>query len=109
MKEELCLIYTLVEDKKDALSIAHALLKAKLAACINIVPQIHSVYLWKGKLCDSEEIILLVKTTSVKKEKVINFIKEMHPYEGPALFSIDTSHCLEEFLHWVSSSVNQQA
>ncbi|MBI5374929.1 MAG: divalent-cation tolerance protein CutA [Candidatus Schekmanbacteria bacterium] len=97
----LTIILTSVDSKENALSIAEILLRKKLAACVNILPGINSVYFWEGKLCNENEIIMLIKTrtelfNSVKKE-----LLKIHPYKLPEIISLSVPNALEAYSNWV--------
>jgi len=79
------LLYTTVPSKEVALQIARSLLEKKLIACANI-PAITSMYQWKDAIENSDEFVLLAKSTSELKEQLIKELKNLHPYETPAIF-----------------------
>lgn len=81
--------YTLVSTLEDAKKIARTLVQEKLAACINISPNILSVYEWKGRLEESSEVGLVIKCNLDAKERLLNRLKELHPYELPAISSFE--------------------
>lgn len=90
------LVYTTI-GKKDAVKFAKRIVKEKLAACINLW-NIISVYNWKGKIEKAEETALLIKTADA--ERLLEWLKENHPYQLPALIVIE-AEAEEEFEKWV--------
>ncbi len=94
------IIITTISKKKDAEMLALALLKEKLAACVNIVP-IKSIYLWKGRIEKSKEIMMLIKTNNALAEKALQRINELHPYELPVIEVIDAK-TNKEAENWIS-------
>ncbi len=85
----------------EAPKIARALVERGLAACVNIVPGVRSIYRWKGELCDDAESTLFIKTADVSDSTFKRVFVEMHPYECPELLvlPIDDGHAA--YLDWV--------
>ena len=79
--------YTTVNDETTANSLAALVIKRGLAACVNILPEVRSVYRWQGAIEHSQEWSLRIKTSAEKVEDVFSTIKEHHPYEVPCLIS----------------------
>ena len=99
------LVLTTAGSEEEARKIAQALVERRLAACVNIVPRIHSVYRWQDKVESAEEFLLIIKTTRHREESVISAIKEMHSYELPECIVIGIDGGSAEYLRWVSESV----
>ncbi|MCD5425882.1 MAG: divalent-cation tolerance protein CutA [Methanosarcinaceae archaeon] len=93
------IIYTTTSTKDEAKKIAKALVKEKLAACVNIFP-IYSIYEWDG-IQENDEFALLIKTTTKTKEKIEKRIKEMHEYETPCIISFNIDGGSIDFLEWI--------
>jgi periplasmic divalent cation tolerance protein len=101
-----CVVLTTAGSKDEAKKIAHALVERKLAACVNIVPKIESVYRWQGKVETAEEWLLVVKTTAAASDRVRDAIRELHSYELPECFSILIDAGSEEYLKWIADEVD---
>ena len=86
-------------DKADAL--AERLVEARVAACVNIVPQLRSVYRWEGKVQRDDEALLLAKTTADRFEALKACILEHHPYELPEVIGLPVGHGHTKYLEWV--------
>jgi periplasmic divalent cation tolerance protein len=85
----------------EALTIARTLVEEKLAACVQIVPRIRSIYRWKGEICDEEEHLLIMKTRSQLFAVLQDRIRELHSYEVPEIVSFPIPAGLPEYLNWV--------
>ena len=86
--------------------IATALVEGRLAACVNIVPGIRSVYRWQGKVERDEELLLVIKTHRERYAKLEETIRERHPYELPEIVRVPIDTGLPEYLAWIDSSVD---
>ena len=87
-----------------ATRIARHLVENKLAACVNVVPHVRSVYHWKGKMAQDEEALLIVKTRAALYERVRQAIKEIHTYEMPEVIAFDISRGDPDILAWIRES-----
>lgn len=100
------LLISTASSREEAQSIAHALVERKFAACTNIVGPIESVYRWKGAVEESQEFLLLIKTTAPLVTSVRDTIQELHSYEVPELIQVSIDGGLPAYLKWISESVN---
>ncbi len=89
----------------EARKIARHLVEHRLAACVNIIPRIESIYRWQGKVESSEECLLLIKTTAEKFPAVRDAIHELHSYELPECIAINIDEGSAEYLEWLANSV----
>lgn len=88
-----------------AVKIATALVEEKLAACVNIVPGLRSIYRWEGKICDDREVLLVAKTKQSVFEKLKDSVRSLHPYTTPEIIAIPVTAGFESYLKWVDESV----
>ncbi len=102
---EISLVLSTVGSLKEARKIAKLLVQEKQAACVSLVPKIESLYFWKGKLCQENEILLLIKTTQKQYSKLEKRLKELHPYQVPEILSFSTKKGNSAYLQWVLESV----
>ncbi|MDF7809524.1 divalent-cation tolerance protein CutA [Pontiellaceae bacterium B12219] len=96
-------VYVTAEDSDEARSIARTMVEERLAACANILGSIQSVYWWEGKLCEGEEVSLVLKTSSVRKNELIARIREIHSYETPCIVCLPVAGGNPDFLNWISA------
>jgi periplasmic divalent cation tolerance protein len=99
------LVLTTTGSEAEAQQIAHALVDRQLAACVNIVPKIQSVYRWEGKVESAEEFLLLIKTGKSRQTEVCAAIRELHSYELPECIVISIESGSKEYLKWIADSV----
>lgn len=103
---EVVLVLTTAGQESEAQKIAHELVERRLAACVNIVPRIQSVYRWEGRVETAEEFLLVIKTTSARSTEVKTAIGELHSYELPECVVISIESGSEEYLKWIEESVS---
>ena len=84
--------------------IARDVVAKRLAACVNIVPGVVSVYEWEGRMEESGEVLLIMKTTEDRMDALIRGIKELHPYEVPEIIALPIDSGFEPYLKWVRSN-----
>src|SRR5665811_619258 len=92
-------------SEEEARKIARHLVEHQLAACVNIVPQIESIYRWEGKVESSREWLLIVKTTAAKFPAVRDAIRELHSYELPECITINIEDGSPEYIDWLANSL----
>lgn len=94
-----CFVTVPTEDL--GLTIARALVNEKLAACVNIVKGVRSVYSWKGELCDDPELLLVVKTRAALVGALADRVKQLHSYELPETVALPIAGGSAAYLEWV--------
>jgi periplasmic divalent cation tolerance protein len=99
------LVLTTASSQDEAHKIAHALVGQLLAACVNIVPHVKSIYRWEGEMEEAEEWLLIVKTTRAAFERVRDAIHELHSYHVPECISVAIESGSLEYLNWLGESV----
>lgn len=101
---EVSLVFVTAGNEKDALAIAEKLVEEKLVACVNVVPQIRSVFLWKGEVCHEPEVLMIMKTPTSLFPSLQKRVKEIHSYEVPEIIAFPVSQGLPQYLQWVVES-----
>jgi periplasmic divalent cation tolerance protein len=94
-----------VPDAATAQRIASAVVGEQLAACVNIVPGITSVYRWKGAIETAAELLLIIKTTLAVYTPLQDRIRALHPYELPEIIAVPINQGLPEYLAWITASL----
>ncbi len=89
----------------EAENLAAAIIEAKLAACVQIVPSIKSIYVWQGEVQKEEESLLLIKTLPEKCTELESFIKANHSYEVPEIVAVEAERVSGDYFGWLSSVV----
>jgi periplasmic divalent cation tolerance protein len=99
------LVLTTASSKDEARKIGRALVERLLAACVNIVPQVGSIYRWEGEVEEAEEWLLIVKTTRAAFERVRDAINELHSYDVPECIAVPIESGSVAYLAWLGESV----
>jgi periplasmic divalent cation tolerance protein len=101
-------VVTTVGDEEQALLIARELVRRRLAACVNVLPGIRSVFRWQGQIQRDSEHLLMIKTLAAEQEAVAAAIRELHSYELPEILAFPAA-AEEPFLAWIRDSVDKTA
>src|SRR5438093_9041467 len=94
------LVLSTAGSESEARKIAEALVERRLAACVNILPRIQSIYRWEGKVEHADEYLLLIKTVKERQEQVCAAVRELHSYEVPECVAIQVEGGRPEYLKW---------
>ncbi|XP_068264880.1 protein CutA isoform X2 [Nyctibius grandis] len=88
-----------------AKELARAMVEKRLAACVNILPHVTSVYEWKGKVEEDSEVLLMIKTRSSRIPALAEFIRSAHPYEVAEVVAVPVAQGNPPYLRWVAESI----
>lgn len=100
------LVMTTIGTQEQAQALAEQLVNAHLAACVNILPRMQSIYRWQGKLEHGQEHLLLIKTRVERVDSVIDSIKANHPYELPEIIAVPIDGGFAPYLTWITEAVS---
>ena len=101
------LVLTNCPDEESANAIALALVEARLAACVNILPRVQSIYRWQGAVESATEIPLFIKSTAANYPALEATIRNRHPYQVPEIIALPVTHGLSAYLDWIASETTR--
>lgn len=99
------IVLTTAGSRDEARKIAQSLVESRLAACVNIIPKIESIYRWEDNVQSSDEFLLMVKTISSNFEAVKEAIRKLHSYDLPECIALEISDAEDGYLKWLTDSV----
>jgi periplasmic divalent cation tolerance protein len=103
------IVLTTLGKDDDARAVATVLIEEGLAACVNIVPRITSIYTWEGRIADDEEQQLVIKTSTDRLRALEARLIELHPYAVPEFLVIHASGGSDAYLDWIRKSTSDAA
>ena len=92
-------------DEQTAINIAENIVAQRLAACVNVLPAVYSVYHWQDNVESAKENMIIIKTTQEKYPSLEKVITSLHPYEVPEIIAVNIDNGLPEYLKWIESSI----
>lgn len=101
-----CVILITVANKKEAQKIANSLVEKKLAACVNIVDKVNSIFFWQGKIDNAAELLLIVKSKKNLLPKLFKEVKSLHSYTVPEIIALPIISGYKPYLEWINESVS---
>jgi periplasmic divalent cation tolerance protein len=99
-------VLTTLATADEAVTLIRALLERRLIACGNVLPGVHSLYRWEGKVADEREVIVLLKTRAVRLDALEMAFGELHPYKVPELLALPVSAGLHKYLEWIDDETS---
>jgi periplasmic divalent cation tolerance protein len=100
---ELVVLVT-ASSKEEGVRIADCLVSQRLAACVNMIPGIESVYRWEGRIARDEEVLLLIKTTAERFPELELQVKQLHSYSVPEVVAVEIKQGSSAYLKWLRDS-----
>ena len=107
LMSEAQIVFVTVPTHAVGLRIAKAVVAERLAACVNLLPGVRSIYAWKGKVCDDRELLLIMKTTRARYAALERRVKALHPYDVPEVIAMRVVRGSRDYLRWVGESVGE--
>ena len=92
-------------NREEAGRIAETLVNKRLAACVQILPEIQSIYRWQGEVARETEVLLLAKTTRGRFDELDRAVREIHSYETPEIVALPATGISEQYLKWLQAAV----
>ena len=102
--KRIAVLLSTVPDRRTGRRLAKALVEEKLAACVNILPGLESVYRWQGRVHRDAEVLLVAKTTTPAAPRAMARLRALHPYEVPEIVRLDSADVLSAYGAWVRGS-----
>jgi periplasmic divalent cation tolerance protein len=100
-----CVVLVTAPSQEKAAELAKAIVGEKLAACVNVLPGVRSIYRWEGAVQDEAEVLMLVKTTVERFDALKARIVALHPYQVPEVIRVDVADGHAPYLDWLRASV----
>ena len=98
------LVLVTVPSQKEGVRIGKKLVEEKIAACVNIIPHLYSIYCWKGNVEEEGELLLLIKTMPDRLDDLIEKVEKIHSYDVPEILAIPTVRGNPDYIKWVQES-----
>ncbi len=101
------IVFVTCPDLATASRLAHIIVQERLCACANLIPAIQSIYMWKGKMEESAEALMIIKTRESKIQELENRLRQLHPYEVFEFVAMPIVSGNTQYLSWVSETLEQ--
>ncbi|SPP88548.1 protein CutA homolog [Drosophila guanche] len=92
-------------DRESAKKLAHGIIDRKIAACVNIIPKIESIYMWEGKVTEDDEYLMMIKTRTERIDQLSKFVRENHPHSVAEVISMPIENGNLPYLNWIAQTV----
>ncbi len=101
-------VFVTVPSRESGLALARQVVEESLAACVNVVPNVTSIFRWKGKVTEEEEVLLMLKSSAGKVPALIARVAELHTYEVPEVLSLRVEDGFGPYLDWVGECTSME-
>ena len=102
---EAIIVLMTAANREEAVRIAEMLVSTRLAGCVQILPEIQSIYRWQGAVAHDAEVLLVAKTTSGRFDELDRRVREIHSYETPEIVAMQVTAVSEPYLKWLQAAV----
>jgi len=103
------IIFVMAANEEEASMIARTLVEEQLAACVNIISPVRSIYRWQAKIEESGECLLLIKTSTRNYARLERRVKDLHSYDVPEIIAMTLAHGSSDYLKWIAESTGEPA
>ncbi len=101
-----CMIYATAGSREEAETLAKTLVTERLVACVNIFPEVTSVYRWEGQTESEQECVLIAKTLKTRRSEAMKRLNALHSYDTPCIVSYDMTDGLPSYVDWISNETS---
>ncbi|HLM98300.1 MAG TPA: divalent-cation tolerance protein CutA [Bryobacteraceae bacterium] len=98
-------VFSTASSAEEAEKIARGLVNERLAACVNLVPAIRSIYRWQGKIEDSQEVLLIIKSSRERFDALRTLLEKLHSYEVPEVIAMPVVDGARNYLNWMDGEL----
>jgi periplasmic divalent cation tolerance protein len=105
---EALVIFCTCPDQATAGRLAAGLVENRLAACVNVLAGIRSIYRWQGEVSDDEEVLMVIKTTETRYPRLEEWLRANHPYDVPEIVAVAVSRISNDYLDWIVGTTGQE-
>ena len=106
MTTEYIIVFITAKNEEEAAGIGHTIVEEKIAACVNIIRSVRSIYRWQGRVEDEQEVLMIVKTKSPLFERLQKRVKELHSYAVPEIIGLPVVEGSKEYLNWLGQETD---
>lgn len=100
------MVYMTAGSREEARKIGRSLIDARLAACVNIIDKMSSIFRWEGAIEEAEEVVMIAKTTDARLPALMAHVTAKHSYECPCIVSLPVENGHQPFLDWIATEVD---
>jgi periplasmic divalent cation tolerance protein len=106
MTTEYITVFITAPNEEEAARISHAIVGERLAACVNIIRSVRSIYRWQGRIEDEQEVLMFVKTKRTLFERLQGRVKELHSYAVPEIIGLPVVEGSKQYLDWLGQETD---